>query len=476
MLAQGAWAQTRPVVVEGTSPARSAANQTTPPATPSPAEQPSGQSGSASADTTKKEVEKLRSDQAVLKAVVDSLRARLKSDTRDASDESHIATMSLHPKGSYPIYKRAANGDWQEVPDSVFKLTRMEFSTENGRITRANVYGKVLDSKGNELVKDVRFTNARTSLVLNKPVTSLNYLGVLGGANEYVRYSDLVQVTHMGSRRFLPDNENWELTPEKPSYDIHTGGGLGSLLEVGLFTDLLATLNNEPNALVTTEIASNLLLNPNPAWSNSHLFLFGAVRPFVSVARLDTRFDTLRTNRNGLIDRPALLQRNYLRFGANLNLLTLDGGGHVTWQLNTSWTRTIARVAGPLGTRDTLRSRNAYQNLYGFEVLATVRRQRNFGCDFFFTTLLHNVQSYQPPIANNEAQWVLRPGAQFYYYPFGSPSNKLFFRVTNFVFPKSRQRDFAQLQVGYSISLGALLPASANSPTPATRSLSSAVY
>ena len=135
-----------------------------------------------------------------------------------------------------------------------------------------------------------------------------------------------------------------------------------------------------------------------------------------------------------------------------MNLLTFDNRKHVTYHLNGSWTRTISRVAGAVG-HDT--TGNVYQNLYGLELLATVRRQRNFGADFYFTTYLHNVQSLRT-IENTQTQVAFRPGALFYYFPFGSPNNKLFFRVSNFIFPKGGQKDFVQLQVGYSIGLGSL--------------------
>lgn len=311
-------------------------------------------------------------------------------------------------------------------------------------------------------VETVRFTNTTTSIDLNQPATGRNIDFLqrdsysAPGPMRSVRFLDLVSIVHTSGRRMLTDNANWTLRPNSDTtqHRLTAGtGGLANLVEVALYTDLLSTLNNEDNGLVSTEVASWLPINSRPLWRNGSLFLGTAVRPYVAVSRLDSKFDTLRVNSNNGIDRPNLVQRAYLRFGLNLNLLTWDNRGHVTVQLNTSWMRSISRVAG--SGADTM-LRNAYQNLYGLEVLATVRRQRNFGADLYFTAYLHNVQSRRL-IENPDAQWALRPGALFYYYPFGSPSNKLFFRVSNFIFPHGRQRDFVQLQVGYSIGLSSLV-------------------
>jgi hypothetical protein len=312
-------------------------------------------------------------------------------------------------------------------------------------------------------VETVRFTNTDTSIDLNQPATgkSVDFLHCDNydkpGPIRYVRFLDLVSIVHTSGRHMLTDNANWTLKPDGDTTHRLTAGsgGLANLVEVALYTDLLSTLNNEDNGLVSTEVASWLPINSRPLWRNGDLFVGTAVRPYLAVSRLDSKFDTLRVNTSNAIDRPNLVQRAYLRFGLNLNLLTWDNRGHVTVQLNTSWMRSISRVTGNSGA-DTTVLRNAYQNLYGLEVLATVRRQRNFGADLYFTAYLHNVQSRRT-IENPDAQWALRPGALFYYYPFGSPSNKLFFRVSNFIFPQGRQRDFVQLQIGYSIGLNSLV-------------------
>jgi hypothetical protein len=313
------------------------------------------------------------------------------------------------------------------------------------------------------IVRPVRFTNGSTIIDLNQAATD-NTIDLLvpdeyfsPGSGISLRFLDLVSIVHESGRRLITDNATWVLKPggTQTSHQLTAGASLGGLLEVALYTDLLATLNNEDNGLVTTEVSSFLPLNQRPLWRNGQLLAFTAVRPFVTLNRLDSKFDSLRLHADNRIDRPDLLQRSYLRFGLNLNLLTLDSRGHVTYHLNTSWTRSLTRVAGSTG-RDTAQLRNVYQNLYGLEFLATIRRQRNFGADLYFTAYLHNVQSRRP-IENTGAEWALRPGALFYYHPFGSPSNKLFFRVSNFIFPEGRQRDFVQLQVGYSIGIGNLL-------------------
>ena len=308
----------------------------------------------------------------------------------------------------------------------------------------------------------LRLSNNSTSIDLtaSAPTGSVDYLwpdDYLSEPQRAVRFYDLVSIVRTAARRLPTDSEAWTLKPDSAtSHRLTAGsGGLSGLLEVALYTDLLSTLNNEDNGLVSTEVASWLPLHQRPFMRNGRWFWGTAVRPFLSVTRLDSRFDTLRLNAANHIDRPNLLQRAYLRFGLNLNLLTVDNRGPVTVQLNTSWVRTLTRVRGATGTADTV-ARNVYQNLYGLELLTTVRRQRNFGADLYFTAYLNNVQS-RHLIDNTEPQWALRPGALFYYYPFGSPTNKLFFRVSNYIFPQERQRDFVQLQVGYSIGLGSVL-------------------
>jgi hypothetical protein len=371
----------------------------------------------------------------------------------------------------------AAKGLWKQKRDEAER--RSADTTSKYLPATADDGPRIVTRHKYRMLEVLRLTNVKNSIDLGTSAMddNVDYLS----ADRYptsprraVRFFDLVSVVYASGRRMITDNGNWTLKPDSLTFHRLTAGadGLASLLEVALYTDLLSTLNNEDNGLVSTEIASWLPLHQRPFRHNGSLFWGTAVRPYVAVSRLDSKFDTLRVNSLNYIDRPNLLQRSYLRFGLNLNLLTLDTRGHVTAQLNTSWTRTITRVAG--AGADTARYRNTYQNLYGLELLATVRRQHNFGADLYFTAYLHNAESRQP-IANTGAEWALRPGALFYYYPFGSPTNKLFFRVSNFVFPNSRQRDFVQLQVGYSIGLGSLMGAtSGRSDVAAPASVSGA--
>jgi hypothetical protein len=376
---------------------------------------------------------------------------------------------------SLPDPKQVANGrqlarlvrTWGTTPhptDTTYlRLKRIVTGdTVETAATNKDAPRAVLRHKHRLLDGHLILSNNSTSIDLTGSATtgSIDYLWpdhYLGEPQRAVRFYDLVSIVRTAARRLPTDSEAWTLKPDSVTTHRLTAGsgGLGGLLEVALYTDLLSTLNNEDNGLVSTEVASWLPLHQRPFMPNGRWFFGTAVRPFVSVSRLDSRFDTLHLNQNNRIDRPNLMQRAYLRFGLNLNLLTVDNRGPVTAQLNASWVRTLTRVRGAAGTADTV-ARNVYQNLYGLELLTTVRRQRNFGADLYFTAYYNNAQSRRV-IDNTEAQWALRPGALFYYYPFGSPANKLFFRVSNYIFPQERQRDFVQLQVGYSIGLGALL-------------------
>jgi hypothetical protein len=404
--------------------------------------------------------------------LIDSLRRRGQDPV--LPEQAQIATLSLR-SDTVQVYRYISKEEPRDLHQKVradktllfvpienrkMVLTDMRFIAENGRLMRVYANGKVTGGNGNmKAHADAQFTNVRTSIQLNRTPRRDDFLALDGGnnENEYVRYKDLVLMTHLNGRSYIPDDGSWTLSPiGKKSKTLTTGGNLNNLLEVALFTDLLATLNQEDNGLVTTEIASNLMLNTSPINQNGPLFPATVIRPYFALARLDSRFDTLQLNANDRIDRPNLLQRSYLRFGANLNMLTWDNRGPVTFHLNISWTRTLTRVGGPTGGPFANRTTNVYQNLYGVELLATVRRQGNFGGELYLAVLRHNVQSQQR-VSNTQSMKAFRPGALFYYHPFGSPNNKLFLRLSNFVFPKSRQRDFVQLQVGYSIGLSGLL-------------------
>ncbi|MCB2380063.1 hypothetical protein LGH70_20885 [Hymenobacter sp. BT635] len=413
----------------------------------------------AATATAKAEVKKAQNARAEEKRVLLAAGA-----ARTAARQATTSTQEKQRlSGEAAAYENKARqyGKLALLADSTARVAAKDSVTINLPASASDGPG-IVTRHAYRTLRPVRFTNGTTIININQGATDKG-LDLLipdeyteSGATPCLRFLDLVNVVQTTGRRLITDNDKWTLTPGgTTSHDLKAGASLGGLLEVALYTDLLAALDNEDNGLVTTEVSSLLPLNNRSLCQNSQFMVFTAVRPFVTLTRLDSKFDTLRLRAGNTVDRPDLLQRSYLRFGVNMNLLTFDNRRHVSYHLNGSWTRTLSQVAGSSG-RDTTSIRNVYQNMYGLELLTTIRRQRNFGADLYFTAYLHNVQSRRL-ITNTGSQWAMRPGALFYYHPFGSPTNKLFFRVSNFIFPKGRQRDFVQLQLGYSIGLGSLL-------------------
>ena len=362
-----------------------------------------------------------------------------------------ITTQSYTP-GTGPILPRTTKASNWTNGASV-TLDKVVYSILGGRITSLIVFAH--DGSNNSKI----YTNARTSISLMHYSRRLNdHLQINDGTDEYITLRNIYYPIFRGGRRYIPDDMTdtliWAL-PNRRRAPLRAGSALSNLIEASLYTDVLGILNKEENGLVSTELASQIPLATDPLFPNSTLFAFQALRLNGSLTRLDSRFDTVALTGTSFnrADRVNLLQRAYLRYGANINLLSIDNGSHITWHLNAGWSGTITRVSRPNGTD--FREFNAYSKVWSGEAICSVRRLGNFGCDIGFTALYWHVANSEL-VSNDEYQAVWKPNALVYYHPTNSPSNKLFLRFAAWTFPDFKSRSYLQIQFGYTIGIGSI--------------------
>jgi hypothetical protein len=340
----------------------------------------------------------------------------------------------------------------------------VEFDVLAGRITQLYAYTHT----STQTLKV--FTNARTSISLMRyDRHRTDMLGIYTGVDEYISVGDLYFVIYTSGRRYMPSDGHhimhWQTASPNPNVvHLMAGASLVSLVEASLYTDLLGLLNQEPNSLVSLELTTQIPLSTEPIIPNWRLYLFQFIRPYGSYSRLDSKVDTvhLRGSNFDYVDRADLLQRAYLRYGANLNILSLNARSPHNFMLNAGWSGGITQVTnGVKNANGDIIYRNAYTKTWNIEGLASFRRLGNFGVDIGANLFFSHIANSKL-VANDGYEKIIKPSALVYFNPKNNPANRVFLRLSSWSFLEHSERNFFQVQVGYTIGIGTAIKSFGN--------------
>ncbi|WP_175621573.1 hypothetical protein [Chryseobacterium schmidteae] len=180
------------------------------------------------------------------------------------------------------------------------ELEKILFSIYEGSIKEA--YVTVKDNLGREHLYEnkypislMRFSSVapKTSLIYKtsishnkKEVLESKYLGT------EIRFSDILMYIPNPGENYVPDDlslsfpQKNETDDSNITYKIRQDTSLKNVVELRAYTDFLGLFNNSDNGLIQLEGKAEFFVNPFNI-TNSHLFIFKKLTPYVNFSRLD---------------------------------------------------------------------------------------------------------------------------------------------------------------------------------------------
>ncbi len=277
-------------------------------------------------------------------------------------------------------------------------------------------------------------------------------------SGEYILLRSAVDFISEKRFNFFPSSGTYHLNNNEKTplneYKVYANAGLNSFVDVRVFTDLLGTLDNQPNGLLQIEAKSKIFLHRENL-QNKFMYMFYGLEPSINISKLDSKYDTikLQDQLQKTINRMDLLQRSFLSVGMKLNMYRWDfrpsnsiyfNGGYVFHTGNIS-------VRNAANSKDSIITKGTLHSPY-FEFGLSSKRLNNFGFDGDIRYLLQKLNENKY-FTNTGYNTLMNFAVTMFFYPGSKPKDKFFVRFSNFLNFDDRTEDFYQLQFGYSLNV-----------------------
>lgn len=256
-------------------------------------------------------------------------------------------------------------------------------------------------------------------------------------------------------RRFnyFPDEQSILLSnkPNKEGVIINTikldaANNINSLLNIQVYSDLLALFGDQPNGLVQFEASTKFYLHRGN-FKNKFAYLpLDVIEPFFHFNKVNNKFDTIQLSTISNINRLELYRRSTYSVGLSTNILRWDWRPSNTIELKAGYYLSSGNIVV-----DNNKTEYTLHNPY-FEVALKNKKLNNFGIDLRVRYLFQklNENSF---IQNDEWNRLFSYRATLFYFPNKKEDSKFFLRFINYLNLSNRSQDFKQLQFGYQQAL-----------------------
>lgn len=370
----------------------------------------------------KGEVMKFCSD----KKCAQPLRTKVTEDEcKECSDDEYCD--SSQPRKERHIYKK------NEIQ---ITITKVRFSFSDGYINSVRVY----------TADGYIFNNGMAPISLNRINKRSDVLECLDPTHHYVIYlSDIIEYDE--GKRFLPSDADIELTLKDTSTMVTKSVGINSIVNLRLFTDALALLDQESNGLAQTELDFSIPIHRRNV-ANKYFYWFSDVNFKAQFSRLDNdfRYTAVDTSSN-MLSRDILHQRRW--FNAEIGLPSFKG----RLAKRSESTYGLDLIAG-------LNASNIANNgdsstfilpYFGFNPKLHLASSSNFGVDIALP-FFYEIFPAKQTDSYGDGKWFFNPNLEVYYNTFGDRSSRIFGRIGYTTLTETRG-DYFTLQIGYTISL-----------------------
>lgn len=227
------------------------------------------------------------------------------------------------------------------------------------------------------------------------------------------------------------------------SKKLLANNSLNSLVNLQVYSDLLALFGNEANGLMQFEANSKFYLHRG-TYRNKYIFMpFDAIEPFFHFSRIDSKFDTIAVSSAQEVNRLELFRRYTYAVGVDANIMRADFRPNNSFEIKLGYFYSSSNLN--IGDNKTS---IALHNPYA-ELVLKSRKLNNFSLDlrarFMFQKM--NPNEY---IDNDEWNQLVSFRAGICYFPNKKKADKIFLRFINYLNLSSRKEDFSLLQLGFS--------------------------
>lgn len=246
---------------------------------------------------------------------------------------------------------------------------------------------------------------------------------------------------------FLPSDETFSMKNKNDiigSKELYANNGINSLVNFSSYTDLLALLANQANAIVHLEANAKFYLHRKNV-CNCFMYIFSSLEPYFHFNKIDSQFDTIRVEGEN-INRVSIFRRHTYAVGIDLSVFRWD------WKPSNS----LEVKAGYMYTSTNIEidSSSTQGILHSYYIDVGVRSKvvHNFGVDVNIRCINQSLNENPYFDADKNNFMVSIRGGIFY----ASPKNgqdKIFLRFTNYLNFPDRRDDFSQLQLGFTKAL-----------------------
>lgn len=269
--------------------------------------------------------------------------------------------------------------------------------------------------------------------------------------NSFIFLKDAVYFEANRRFNYFPENQELKLknifnadsTITTDSKKLVAENGINSLVNLQVYSDMLAVFGNEANGLIQFEANSKFYLHRG-TYRNKYIYKpFDAIEPFFHFSRIDSKFDTISLATGQQVNRMELFRRYTYAVGLDVNLLRADFRPHNSfeWKLGYMYSSSNLNVDG--------NELSAALHTPYTELALKSKKLNNFTLDLRARYLLQKMNPNEY-IDNDEWNQLFSFRAGISYFPNKKKSDKIFLRFVNYLNLSDRKEDFSLLQLGFS--------------------------
>ncbi len=270
--------------------------------------------------------------------------------------------------------------------------------------------------------------------------------------NNYILLKDVLSFESIRRFNYFPDEQELLLFNKdkngncKSSVKLEADNNINSLLNIGIYSDLMALFGNEANGLVQLEASSKFYLHRHN-YKNSFIYVpLDVIEPFFHFSRIDSKFDTITLSNKDEINRLELFRRSTYTVGLDANIFRWDFRPSNSLEIKAGYMLSTGNIV----IKDDKTSYSIHSP-YG-EIAVKSKKLNNFGIDLKYRYLFQKLNPNKL-IENDEWNQLMSFTASVFYFPNKKKDNKFFIRFINYLNLSDRKQDFSQLQFGYQQAL-----------------------
>jgi hypothetical protein len=249
---------------------------------------------------------------------------------------------------------------------------------------------------------------------------------------------------------FPEDNElklknkfNTDGTITTDSKMLVANNNLNSLVNLQVYSDLLAIFGNEANGLLQFEANSKFYLHRG-TYRNTYVFTpLDAIEPFFHFSRIDSKFDTIKLSSVNEINRLELFRRYTYAVGLDANLFKFNWRPHNSLEFKAGYIYSSSNL-NIADNKVVIGLHTPYA-----ELALKSDKLNNFSLDLRARYLFQKMNPNMY-IENDEWNNLISFRASISYFPNKNKKDKIFLRFVNYLNLSDRTQDFSLLQLGFS--------------------------